>query len=86
MEVNPVFEAALWEHIGEESDIERIVEHAAEDGSIQGLASLPDDLKTVFRTACDISPKWHVRMQAAWQRHTDAAVSKTVNLPANASV
>ena len=40
----------------------------------------------MFRTARDISPQWHVRMQAAWQQHTDAAVSKTVNLPADASV
>ncbi len=40
----------------------------------------------MYRTARDISPQWHVRMQAAWQRHTDAAVSKTVNLPASAGV
>ena len=63
-----------------------IVAHAATHGSIQDLDGVPDQLKAVFRTARDISPEWHIRMQAAWQQHTDAAVSKTVNLSAQASV
>jgi ribonucleoside-diphosphate reductase alpha chain len=62
------------------------VKHAAEHGSIQDATTWPEELRAVFRTAHDISPQWHVRMQAAWQQHTDAAVSKTVNLPADASV
>jgi ribonucleoside-diphosphate reductase alpha chain len=86
VEVNPIFEAALREHITEETRIQEIIEHATMHGSIQDLRDVPIALKTVFRTARDISPDWHVRMQAAWQRHTDAAVSKTVNLPADASI
>ena len=86
VEVNPVFEAALRDQITDEAEVQRIIQYAAAHGSVQALALLPERLKTVFRTARDISPEWHVRMQAAWQRHTDAAVSKTVNLPADALV
>jgi ribonucleoside-diphosphate reductase alpha chain len=52
----------------------------AERGSLQGLAWIPDSIKRVFKTAHDIEPEWQVRMQAAFQRHTDNAVAKTVNL------
>jgi len=85
VEVNPVFQAALRDQFTDEAEVQRTVEYAANHGSIQGLASLPEPIKAVFRTARDINPEWHVRMQAAWQYHTDAAVSKTVNLPADAS-
>ena len=86
VEVNPVFEATLRDQITDEAEVQRMIEYAASHGSVQALDSLPERLKTVFRAARDVSPQWHVRMQAAWQRHTDAAVSKTVNLPADALV
>ena len=85
VEVNSVFEAALREHLTEESDVQRIIDYAATYGSIQECPSVPESLKAVFLTARDVSPESHVRMQAAWQMHTDAAVSKTVNLPADAT-
>ena len=85
-EVNPVFREVLEREIGDETEVRRIVEYAAECGTVQGLEGYPEEWKAVFRAARDISPEWHVRMQAAWQRHTDAAVSKTVNLPNDASV
>ena len=62
------------------------LEHeVAKTGSIQHIAEVPDDIKKVFKAAQEIDPEWHVRMQAAFQKHTDNAVSKTVNLPNNAT-
>ena len=58
----------------------------ARDGSIQSCAHLPEALRRVFVVARDIPPEWHVRMQAAFQQHTDTGVSKTINLPLTATV
>jgi ribonucleoside-diphosphate reductase alpha chain len=57
----------------------------AETGSVQNLPEVPEDVKKIFVTALDIAPEWHVRMQAAFQKYTDNAVSKTVNLPTEAT-
>jgi ribonucleoside-diphosphate reductase alpha chain len=54
-------------------------------GSVQKISKIPKDVKKLFVTALDISPPWHVRMQAAFQKYTDNAISKTINLPENAS-
>jgi ribonucleoside-diphosphate reductase alpha chain len=62
-----------------------LAEEIARVGSVQSLKTVPDSVKLLFRTAMDIDPEWHVRLQAAFQKHTDNAVSKTVNLPAEAT-
>lgn len=54
-------------------------------GSIRSLMCLPEDIKRLFVTAHDVAPRWHVRMQAAFQKHCDASISKTVNLPSDAT-
>jgi len=55
-------------------------------GSPRGLKEVPEKWQRVFAVAHDVSPEWHVRMQAAFQDYCDAAVSKTINLPREATV
>ncbi|MFQ6134976.1 MAG: adenosylcobalamin-dependent ribonucleoside-diphosphate reductase, partial [Nitrososphaerales archaeon] len=83
LEVNPLFEKVAKERgfYGQELMME-----IAKKGSILKIEGVPSDLKKQFVTAMDIAPEWHVKMQAAFQKHVDNAVSKTVNLPHDASI
>lgn len=58
----------------------------SETGSVQNLGEVPSGIKQIFRTALDISPDWHTRIQAEFQKHVDNAVSKTINLSQDASI
>lgn len=78
VEINPYFEAALADAGLASAEL---MESVAAKGSIQEMDFLPAKMRKTFVTAMDIAPVWHLRMQAAFQRHTDNAVSKTVNLP-----
>ncbi|MCX8034250.1 MAG: vitamin B12-dependent ribonucleotide reductase [Thermodesulfovibrio sp.] len=82
VEVNPYFKAEM-EKLGLWSDA--LAEKIAESGSIQGIKEIPEEIKRLFLTAHEISPSDHIRMQAAFQQYVDNAVSKTVNLPNNAT-
>jgi ribonucleoside-diphosphate reductase alpha chain len=55
-------------------------------GSLRGIAGVPDEARAVFKTAHEIAYTWHVKHQAAFQKHTDNGVSKTINLPREATV
>lgn len=63
----------------------KLVSAISSSESIQGIPSIPGDMKELFLSAFDIPPAWHVRMQAAFQKYVDNAVSKTINLPHSAN-
>jgi ribonucleoside-diphosphate reductase alpha chain len=83
MEINPYFEKALR---SSEAFSQMLMEEVARKGSIAHIEMIPEDLRKVYITAMDIEPIWHLKMQAAFQKFTDNAVSKTVNLPNSATV
>ncbi len=83
VEVNRVFEEIAKKR-GFYS--KELITKIAKVGSVQNVDGVPRDVKRLFVTALDIEPEWHVRMQAAFQKYTDNAVAKTVNLPHNATL
>ncbi|MBN2072432.1 MAG: TSCPD domain-containing protein, partial [Actinobacteria bacterium] len=83
LEVNKYFrQVAMEEGFFSEGLMERI----AECGSLEGVEEIPSQHRRIFITAHEVSPKWHVRMQAAFQKFVDNAVSKTVNFSNSATV
>jgi ribonucleoside-diphosphate reductase alpha chain len=80
-EINEIFKREL---IRRDLYSEKLVHLISKTGNIKRV-KLPADLKKIFVTALDITPEFHVQMQAAFQRHVDNAVSKTVNLPKNST-
>ncbi len=83
IETNKYFEKIAKER-GFYSD--ELMNRIAKVGSIQNIKGIPKDVKRIFVTALDIKPKWHVKMQAIFQKYTDNAVSKTINIPHDATI
>jgi len=83
IDVNPLFEQVAREK-GFYS--EELMQRIAEEGTIENIDAVPDQVKRVWVCSHDIPYIWHVRMQVAFQRHTDNAVSKTINFPHTATI
>jgi ribonucleoside-diphosphate reductase alpha chain len=83
LQINPTFKKVA-EKQGFYSD--ELVQQILKTGSIQKIAKIPAEIRRLFKCAYDITPEWHIRMQAAFQRHCDAAVSKTVNFTERAKI
>ncbi|MEK6676039.1 MAG: hypothetical protein AABZ47_10355, partial [Planctomycetota bacterium] len=83
IEINPVFDAVARQR-GFLS--EGLMERVATDGTLAHCKEAPADVRRLFVCAHDVSPRWHMLHQAAFQRHCDASISKTINFAENAAV
>ncbi|MBF0564327.1 MAG: vitamin B12-dependent ribonucleotide reductase, partial [Nitrospirae bacterium] len=82
IEVNPYFDSIARKRKFHSPEL---MEEIARQSSLSGVTAVPQDVREIFVTAHDIGPEYHIRMQAAFQKHVDNAVSKTVNFPNDAT-
>jgi len=83
LHINPIFRQVAEKGGFYNKNVENEI---VKTGSIQKITQIPPQIRKVFKCAYDIKPQWHIRMQAAFQQHCDAAVSKTINFSEKATV
>lgn len=82
--MNPIFVRELEKrNLYSEELMDKVIKNG---GKLEGIKEIPDELGRIFRTALEISPEWHIKIQAAFQKYVDNAVSKTINFPKEAKV
>ncbi len=85
IESNPIFDETV-KNLGDQYDVEDIMERVAHHGSAGEIEELPEKIRKIFVTAHDVTPEWHIKTQAVFQKYVDNAVSKTVNFPSKAKI
>ncbi len=82
--MNPIFAEELKKrNLYSEELMDKIIKNG---GKLEGIEEINEEFKKIFRTALEINPEWHIKIQAAFQKYTDNAVSKTINFPKSATV
>jgi ribonucleoside-diphosphate reductase alpha chain len=84
IEVNQEFEKTVKDSLFDKE--KTVLNRVIKSGSCQNIKEISQEVKNIFRVSMEIPFQWHIKMQAAWQKYTDAAVSKTINLPNSATV
>ncbi len=82
-EVNPIFKKIAVERGLSSTEL---LDRIATEGTLAHIKEIPEEIRKVFVCAHDISPEWHVKMQAGFQKHCDASISKTINFPQTATI
>lgn len=84
--VHPLFDADLRKMVvGDDALYNEIINQVYNEGTLQNVDVLPQKVKDLYKCALDITPVWHIRTQATAQKHIDASISKTINLPEHAT-
>lgn len=84
--IDPVFRKYLDKNIASKKRRNQILQQIAETNSLENIPEISESDRKVFITTHHIQPKWHVKIQAAWQKYFDNSVSKTINFPHDATV